>query len=345
MSAIQQRSAEANHRLCSCAVRVGFASRTGFHATTCRAAFTLVEMLVVILIIGIVIALLLPAIGAARASARRAACQSNLRQFGIALSKHAESAPNGAYCTGAFDWQRDGAVTEYGWVADLVKLNVPVGEMLCPSNPSQAPITLEQLLTNTDGDTCNIPRTGSPPQTLPDGTMTGAPCYQMLTDPGSYDPSDAAGLLARIDLINADVVEQGYNTNYVPSWFLVRSEVMIEEEADGAEPFDGDHDDAWEDANSGDLSCTRGNLWRNSTAGPLTQARLDTAQYPSSMVPLVGDGAATSTILSADVGDVKAGTFLVASMTRGPLRKTIGGMPEIDFTVRSEEHTSELQSH
>ncbi|MEM7578147.1 MAG: DUF1559 domain-containing protein [Planctomycetota bacterium] len=55
-----------------------------------KSGFTLIELLVVISIISLLISLLLPALSGAREAARTAACLSNHRQLGIALTVYAE---------------------------------------------------------------------------------------------------------------------------------------------------------------------------------------------------------------------------------------------------------------
>jgi len=71
--------------------------------------FTLIELLVVIAIIAILAAILFPVFAQARASARKAACQSNLKQIGLAVTMYADD--------------YDGA---------LIPQGIPVGKVFLP---------------------------------------------------------------------------------------------------------------------------------------------------------------------------------------------------------------------
>ncbi len=79
------------------------------------AAFTLVELLVVVAIIALLMALLMPAIGGAREAARQAQCLNNLKQLGVAA--HAYESTNGVFPPAAEDVEQQGGEANWGWLA------------------------------------------------------------------------------------------------------------------------------------------------------------------------------------------------------------------------------------
>lgn len=273
-----------------------------------RHGFTLVELLTVITIIGILVSLLMPAMKIAREAARRTQCANNLRNFGIAFSAHALSDKRHAYCSGSFDWERDGSIVDHGWVADLVKNAQPVGQMRCPSNAAELSETIEQLVSvnvpvGSDGkpDLSCVDWVGSDSVTLPDGSTTMNPCRLIAT------ARPPAGDSMRIDAIENQVLNLYYNTNYAATWLMVRGELDLDIEGN---------------LKPKTATCASDIRSKNVSLGTLTQDQVDTSKVPLSIVPLLSDARPVG-FLSTAIGERnQPGAMLAANMTNGPALKT-----------------------
>lgn len=109
-----------------------------------RKAFTLIELLVVIAIISILAAILFPVFARARASARKAACQSNLKQVGLAVTMYIQDYDE-TYPIGQFSNVVGAFTTWYGAIAPYAKSNQV---FMCPDVGSAAKGGTWQGMTN-----------------------------------------------------------------------------------------------------------------------------------------------------------------------------------------------------
>jgi len=81
-----------------------------------RRAFTLIELLVVIAVIAVLMAILMPALRRAKEQARKSACQSNMRQIGIAIATY-ESSVNFDFRTSK-KWYWGGGTADHQYLSN-----------------------------------------------------------------------------------------------------------------------------------------------------------------------------------------------------------------------------------
>lgn len=230
------------------------------HATP--AGFTLLEILIVIAVIGILAGLLFPVFLTARANARRAICQNNLKQIGLALFLYA-SDYDSALPMGHNDLDAGSPQPELLWMNAIYPYVKSTAIFNCPSR--NAPKFVPDDVARTGSYSIDLAymfdRTGSPPRQPPaschDTSQGASGVYttrlsQFAAPTGTLWVSDNATGLTRADGSSTNAAAEPWSMRSGATGLAVYPQI-------GSDTV-GDADINATDAAHSWLACHRGTL-------------------------------------------------------------------------------------
>jgi len=174
--------------------------------TSRRQGFTLIELLVVIAIIAILAAILFPVFARARENARRASCQSNLKQIGLGIMQYTQDYDEKMV---PFRWRWTGTFSEMPFPS-LVQPYVKSAQLFkCPSNTSTGNIN------DTPRPEYNIPA-------IPRSYLANAGDQSVTEGPGDARPMREApsspSLAAFNNVATTIIITEHKNNSSIDLW-------------------------------------------------------------------------------------------------------------------------------